>query len=114
MPKAFGSVDADIVRFFNAAAFKDLLIDVAESIEGFALIFFVFVTPGAKVAGKKLLVFLNVVLGDLVRAVLVQGPDESKSTRTMFSTGVATPLGLTVLIFPNARPRRPSPALLMN
>jgi hypothetical protein len=33
LPKAFGGVDADIVRFFDAAAVEDLLIDVAECIE---------------------------------------------------------------------------------
>ena len=32
----------------------------------------------------------------------------------MFATGVATGVGCTVLMLPQARPRRPSPALVVN
>lgn len=58
-------VDADVVRFFDAAAVEDFLVDVAEGVEGFAFIGFVFVAPRAEVAGEEFLVFFDVVLGYL-------------------------------------------------
>jgi hypothetical protein len=65
LPEASCGVDGDVVGLLDVAAVEDILVDVAECVEGFAVVGFVFVTPGAEVAGEELLVFLDVFLGYL-------------------------------------------------
>ena len=62
LPEASRGVDTDVVWLFNAAPTKNFIVNVAECVERFAVVGFVFVTPGAKIAGEELLVFFNVIL----------------------------------------------------
>ena len=65
MPKAFGGIDAYPMGLCAAAAIENFLVDVAESVERFALVFFIFVTPRAEIASEQLLIFFDVFLRDL-------------------------------------------------
>ena len=62
MPEALRCVDTNVVGLFNAAPVEDVLVNVPKCVERFAVVGFVFVTPGAKITGKEFLIFFDVVL----------------------------------------------------
>ena len=62
-PEALGTIDGGVVGGFAA---KGLLINVAEGVEGFALVWVVDVFNGAEVGGEKLRGLWDIILGDHV------------------------------------------------